>query len=136
MVPRKILWLSVLLDGDDSYILFGFAITTILLSSVTWLIIVANIQVITLLDKFLEPPLFQGTHSQYNVPLTNDSLIGLQPLKHVTLSYPIEKELERIKTKIEFFVLFCFLMKMHAIVLEVYFHFSKEASYQFSKKIK
>jgi len=43
MVPRKILWLLVLLDGDDNYILFGFAVTTILLSLVTWLTVVANI---------------------------------------------------------------------------------------------
>jgi len=50
MVPRKILWLLVLLDGDDNYILFGFAFTTILLSLVTRLTIIANIQVITLLD--------------------------------------------------------------------------------------
>ena len=41
MVPRKILWLLVLLDGDDNYILFGFAVTTILLSLVTRLTIVA-----------------------------------------------------------------------------------------------
>jgi len=26
MVPRKILWLSVLLDGDDNYILFSFEV--------------------------------------------------------------------------------------------------------------
>ena len=50
MVPRKILWLSILIDGDNSYILFDFAITTILLSLVTWLTIVVNIQIITLLD--------------------------------------------------------------------------------------
>ena len=50
MVPRKILWLSVLLDGDDSYILFGFVVTKILFSLVTRPTIIANIQVITLLD--------------------------------------------------------------------------------------
>ena len=50
MVPRKILWLSVLFDGDDSYIIFGIEVTTILLFLVTWLIIVANIQIIALLD--------------------------------------------------------------------------------------
>ena len=50
MVQRKILWLLVLLDGDDSYIRFGFAVTKILFSLVTRLTIIANIQVITLLD--------------------------------------------------------------------------------------
>ena len=50
MVLRKILWLSILFDGDGSYILFDFEVTTILLSLVTWLTIVANIQVIALLD--------------------------------------------------------------------------------------
>ena len=50
MVSGKILWLSVFLDGDDSFILFDFEVTTILLFLVTQVTIVANIQVITLLD--------------------------------------------------------------------------------------
>ena len=50
MVTRKILWLSVFLDGDGSYILFGFEVTIILLSLMTRFTIVINIQVITLLD--------------------------------------------------------------------------------------
>ena len=50
MVLRKILWLWVLFDGDDGYTLLGFAIATILLSLVTWLAIVVNIQIIPLLD--------------------------------------------------------------------------------------
>ena len=49
MILRKILWLWVIFYGDNSYALFGFA-ATILLSLVTWLAIVANIQVIALLD--------------------------------------------------------------------------------------
>ena len=48
MVPRKILWLSVLFNSDNSYILFGFAVTKILLSLVTQLIIVVNIQILIL----------------------------------------------------------------------------------------
>ena len=50
MVARKILWLLVFFFfyGDNSYIPFGFE--AILLSLVTRLTIVANIQVITLLD--------------------------------------------------------------------------------------
>ena len=43
MVSRKILWLSVLLGGEDSYILFGFEVVIILLSLVTRLTIVTNI---------------------------------------------------------------------------------------------
>ena len=50
MILRKILWLWVIFYGDNSYALFGFAIATILLSLVTWLAIIANIQVIALLD--------------------------------------------------------------------------------------
>jgi len=50
MVSRKILWLLVLLDGDNNYILFGFAVATILLSLATRLKVVANIQVIDLLN--------------------------------------------------------------------------------------
>ena len=50
MEPRKILWLSILFNGDDIYILFGFEITPILFSLVTQLTIVAHIQVIALLD--------------------------------------------------------------------------------------
>ena len=50
MVLRKILWLSIFLDGDDSFILLDFEVTTILLSLVTRLTIVANIQLIVLLD--------------------------------------------------------------------------------------
>ena len=50
MVPRKILWLLVLFNSDNSYILFGFAITKILLSLVTRFIIVVNIQIIPLLN--------------------------------------------------------------------------------------
>ena len=51
MVTRKILWLSILLNGNNNiYILFGFAIITILLSFVTRLTIVTNIQIIALLD--------------------------------------------------------------------------------------
>ena len=50
MIPRKILWLSIIFDGNDGYILFAFEVTTILFSQVTWLTIVANIQVIALLD--------------------------------------------------------------------------------------
>ena len=37
MVPRNLLWLLDLLDDDDSYILFSFVVTTILLSLVTQL---------------------------------------------------------------------------------------------------
>ena len=48
MVARKILWLLVFLDGDNSYIPFGFE--AILLFLMTRLTVVANIQVITLLD--------------------------------------------------------------------------------------
>ena len=51
MVATKILWLLVLLDGDNSYILFCFE--AILLSLVTRFTIVANIQVIALLDFVL-----------------------------------------------------------------------------------
>ena len=51
MVPRKILWLWILLDGDDSYSFFGFAIVTILFFEATRLVVVANIQVIVLLDS-------------------------------------------------------------------------------------
>ena len=50
MVQRKILWLLVLLDSDNNYILFEFAVTKILFSLMTRLTIIANIQVITLLD--------------------------------------------------------------------------------------
>ena len=50
MVPRKILWLWVLLDNDNSYALFGFVGATILPSLATRLIVVANIQVIALFD--------------------------------------------------------------------------------------
>ena len=54
MVLRKIFRLSVFLDGEASYIIFGFAITTILLLIllflVTQLTIVENIQAIALLD--------------------------------------------------------------------------------------
>ena len=50
MVLRKILWLWVFFDGDDNYTLLGFVIAIILLSLVTWLAIVKNIQVIALLD--------------------------------------------------------------------------------------
>ena len=49
MVQRKILWLLVVLDGDNSYI-FGFAVTKILFSLMNRLTIIANIQVIILLD--------------------------------------------------------------------------------------
>ena len=50
--------LLVLLDNDDNYIyFFGFAVSTILLSLVTRLTVVANVQAITLLNfaqfKFL-----------------------------------------------------------------------------------
>ena len=68
MVSKKLLWLSVLLNSDNNYILFGFAVATILLSLVTQLTIIANIQVIALSNfvkfkflndhpkkKFLEP---------------------------------------------------------------------------------
>ena len=48
MVSKKLLWLSVLLNSDNNYILFGFAVATILLSLVTQLTIIANIQVIAL----------------------------------------------------------------------------------------
>ena len=50
MVLRKILWLWVIFDSDDSYTLFSFTVATFLLSLVTWLAIVENIQVIALLD--------------------------------------------------------------------------------------
>jgi len=42
--------LSIFFDGEDSYILFGFEVTTILLPLVTRLTIVVNIQVIALLN--------------------------------------------------------------------------------------
>ena len=50
MVLRKVLWLWVFFDGNDSYIFLGFAIVIILLLLVTWLTILANIQIITLLN--------------------------------------------------------------------------------------
>jgi len=46
------LWLLVLLDGDDSYTLFGFVVAIILLSLATRLTVVANNQDIALL-KFV-----------------------------------------------------------------------------------
>ena len=49
MVPRKILWLWVL-DNDNNYALFGFAGAKILPSLATRLIVVTNIQVITLFN--------------------------------------------------------------------------------------
>ena len=53
-------------------------------------------------------------------------MIDIQPLKHVTLRYPIEKELEKgLQPKLNFvlccFVLICFLIKMRTIVIELYF---------------
>ena len=47
MVSRKIFWLSVLLSGEDSYILFGFEVLIILLSLVTRLTIVTNIAIVS-----------------------------------------------------------------------------------------
>ena len=47
MVSRKIFWLSILLSGEDSYILFGFEVLIILLSLVTRLTIVTNIAIVS-----------------------------------------------------------------------------------------